>query len=473
MSIRVRLALWYGMLTGSVLALMALFSYAFHNRGHYDDLDRILLSSSEHAAAGIELAEGLPHFAQRLSNLDMMLRLYDANEAVLEAYPEISELAPVSPQAILSSPDTPAFDWIAGLTPSMISSHTVPGEGVFTVVSTTEQRWRVYIMPLRANGEVVGYLEASAPLGRLDASMRAFRQALVLLGVSTLAAGFVGSGATASAALRPVSHMIAAARSIAGSRDLSRRVEGPAQRDELSELAHAFNTMLASLEAASAAQQRFVSDASHELRAPLTAIQGNLELLEKHPDMSAEDRHEAIKEASREAHRLTRLVADLLALARADAGVSIPYQRVELDQIILEAVHQARHLATHQQLETGTLEPFIVSGNPDRLTQLMLILLDNAIKYSQEGGRVVVSLRRSPAGAVVTVTDTGVGIAPDALPHIFERFYRADPARSRDPGGTGLGLPIARWIVEQHHGQISVDSTPNQGTVVTITFPSR
>jgi len=246
----------------------------------------------------------------------------------------------------------------------------------------------------------------------------------------------------------------------------------PGGRDELSHLAETFNEMLASLEEAYRAQQRFVADASHELRAPLTAIQGNLELLANHTDMLETERQTALVEAQCEAARLARLVADLLALARADAGALIDLRPVDLDAILLDSLRSARQLSQGQVVAITAFEPVQVFGNEDRLKQLLLILLDNALKYTPPDGRVTVELRRNGTTAEVTVQDTGEGITADALPHVFERFYRADPARTRDPGGTGLGLPIAHWIVEQHGGSIALASQPGYGTTVTVTLPA-
>jgi two-component system, OmpR family, sensor kinase len=174
---------------------------------------------------------------------------------------------------------------------------------------------------------------------------------------------------------------------------------------------------------------------------------------------------------TREADRLTRLVADLLALARADAGVSLKQQIVDLDTIVLDAFRAARQLAHGQRLVLDPFEVVQVTGDEDRLKQLLLILLDNALKYTPEEGQVTLGIRRHEDHVEVGVHDTGIGIAPEPLPHIFERFYRADPARSHDPGGTGLGLSIAQWIVEQHRGTIVLNSQPGEGTQVTVCFP--
>jgi two-component system OmpR family sensor kinase len=168
---------------------------------------------------------------------------------------------------------------------------------------------------------------------------------------------------------------------------------------------------------------------------------------------------------------LTRLVADLLALARADAGVPLKQHTIDLDMVVLDAFRSARQLARGQKLLLDPFEPAQVVGDEDRLKQLVLILLDNALKYTLTNRKITLGLERLESSVKIIVRDTGVGIAPEDLPHVFERFYRADPGRSRDPGGTGLGLPIAQWIAEQHGGKITLESQPAQGTLVTIVLP--
>jgi PAS domain S-box-containing protein len=216
-------------------------------------------------------------------------------------------------------------------------------------------------------------------------------------------------------------------------------------------------------------QKRFVSDASHEFRAPLTAILGNLGLLERYPDMPTEDRHEAVTEATREAGRLGRLVSELLMLARNDAGVQTALEDVNLTDVSLEAWRDAHQFSNGRTLAQGVIELVEVEGNRDRLKQLALILLDNALKYTPNGGTVRLELQRvsTPDGnlAELIVTDTGPGISPEDLPHVFERFYRADPSRTHgsDPGGSGLGLPIAQSIAHSHGGEISLENQVTGG----------
>lgn len=218
------------------------------------------------------------------------------------------------------------------------------------------------------------------------------------------------------------------------------------------------------------AQKRFVGDAAHELRAPLTSIQGNLELLRRYPNMSETDRVETTEDAYREAARLGRLVNDLLALARGDAGEGLRLVPILLHDLVNESFRHAQHLTKNHQFELVKITHCTVEADHDRLQQLMLILLENAIKYTPEGGFIRVSLSCNPEWAEIRVQDTGIGISAQHLAQVFERFYRVDKGRSRgtDPGGTGLGLPIAKWIVAQHGGEILLESELGVGTLAIV-----
>jgi len=469
--LRLRLALWYGALTGLVVLLVSLLAYAEHTREHYDDVDRSLVGAAEHVA-GREGDPATAHgtLAEALAvpvEPGIALRAYDQDAQVVAAGPN-AVLAPiVDPRAIHGA--VPPYDSVAGLAPPLQPLGELHGSlGVTSDAGGA--RWRVYVLPT-GPGATYAYMVAAAPLGTIDASMDGFRRMMLLATLLGAATTFVVGFLLAGRALRPVSALTETARAIANSRDFEDRVPVSRRQDELGRLATTFNEMLASLEQAYAAQQRFVSDASHELRAPMTAIQGNLELLEHRPQLPPGERQEAIGEAAREARRLSTLVADLLALARADAGVALRRERVELDRVLLETVGEARHQAGGQRVEVGVLQPAVVDGDPDRLKQLLLILLDNALKYTPLPGRVTVELRRLETTVELVVEDSGVGISPEDLPHVFERFYRADPARSRDPGGTGLGLPIARWIARQHGGDVVLASQTGSGTIARVDLP--
>jgi signal transduction histidine kinase len=216
--------------------------------------------------------------------------------------------------------------------------------------------------------------------------------------------------------------------------------------------------MLDRLEKLFRAQQRLIADISHELRSPLTTIRGNVDLLRR---MNCVD-EPSLDAIQAESERMTRLVGDLLLLAQADAGQSLRRERVELDTILLQVFRQVRPLAEGIEMTIGEEDQATILGDPDRLKQLLLNLVDNAIKYTPKGGQVTLGLRRAQDRAALSVADTGVGIPAEDLPRIFERFYKADRARSG--GGTGLGLAIAKHIVQGHGGRIWAESVEGQGS---------
>lgn len=466
MSLRLRLGLWYGVLTGLVVIAVTLLTYVLHTRGHYDDADHVVVGVAQHVAEELNTQIVAENSVFRSPTAGVVLRVYDSNDNLVEASADAGVAPLVSADSVLGRVGPPAYDPLVGLAPSLMPTDLGSGSlGLAT--DRTGSRWRVYAVKLDDGGSLV----AELPLDSIDASVDRLRQLVPILAVlgaaTTLIAGFLLAGR----ALRPVSVLTDTAAAIQHSRDFERRVPVPPRQDELGRLARTFNGMLASLQQAYQAQKQFVGDASHELRAPLTAIQGNLELLERHPEMSMTERGEALSEANRETKRLTQLVADLLALARADSGVSIRHENVELDRVVLDVLGEARHLVHGQQLSLETIEPVQVVGDADRLKQLALILVDNAIKYTPGNGSVSVSLRRNGHAAMLEVHDTGIGISQTDLPRVFERFYRADPARGRDAGGTGLGLSIARWIADQHGADLNLSSEQGRGTRVLVRFP--
>ncbi|WP_051344320.1 sensor histidine kinase [Alicyclobacillus herbarius] len=222
-------------------------------------------------------------------------------------------------------------------------------------------------------------------------------------------------------------------------------------------------------------QTEFVADASHELRTPLAVIQSNLDIVLSHSDESVMDNLEWIQNARGEARRLAKLVEDLLTLARQDADRALLHQeRVEADSLVRRLIELFLPLADAKNVHlSADVEPgILVWGDPDRLHQLLVILLDNAIKYNRPGGRVWIRVETSRNWAVFRVEDTGIGIPEADVPKVFDRFYRADPARQHEETtGAGLGLSMAKWIVDAHKGRIRVDSTEGKGTTVTVQLP--
>jgi signal transduction histidine kinase len=437
----------------------------------YNEIDRELRAAAAQTAGVVAAARasGASRTVLGRSPADATLRAYGRDGTILAESPDSPDAPAVDPRVVLTQPAGPAYDPIVALLPPY--GEVAGGTGAFGLaVETDGTRWRVYVLP---GPDPVAFVVALAPLTQTDTAMATLRWLVPALAVASAGLVLGASALLARRLLRPITSLTDTAAAIARAREFRQRVPVSAgtQSDELGHMALTFNAMLDSLEGAYLAQQRFVADASHELRAPLTIILANLELLERRGDLPGPEREEALHEATRETRRLARLVADLLALARADAGMPARRRPVELDRVLLDAFGQVRHLAAGKAVALDTLEPAIVDGDPDQLKQLLLALIDNAIKYTPPDGRVTLRLRRVAGTAEVSVRDTGIGISPEALPHVFERFYRADPARQRDPGGTGLGLAIARWIVEQHGGTVALASQPGKGTTATVRLP--
>ena len=284
----------------------------------------------------------------------------------------------------------------------------------------------------------------------------------------------------ARAALSPVEDVVGAAREI-GAGDLSRRLPVANPKDEIGRLATTVNGLLSRLEAAFARreealerQRRFAADASHELRTPLTSVIGHARMLDEWA--LEEDPNRAKRSVAairREASRMRTLVESLLDLTRGDEGPGLEVGRHDLAAVAGEAVQTARDTAEGKvSIEYISPEPEVwATIDRGRILQVASILLDNAVKYTPEGGSVVVELREEDGLAALEVSDTGVGIPEDRLPLVFERFYRADPSRA--DGGAGLGLSIARQIAGSHGGEMRASSTPGKGSTFTLLLPKR
>ncbi len=326
----------------------------------------------------------------------------------------------------------------------------------------------------------------------IEQSLTDLRSLLFRGGALVLVLAFAGGGLMTWGILAVVRRITRTASSITTSRDFSQRVPSMALagRDELVTLAATFNEMLSSLEESYQRQQRFVADASHELRAPITSIRCNLDLLAKAPDLPPAEAQAALADARAEADRMGRLVSDLLALAHADAiqpatingykNGDAQAQLIDLDSLLLEVFRQYRRSGEGEsggqpphgpRLMLQHITPAQVYGDADQLKQAFVALLDNALKYTPYEGSVTLSLVTGEGYATVKVSDTGIGILAEDLPHIFERFYRADRARSRERGGSGLGLAIAQNIVREHQGSIEVESMPGKGSTFTVKLP--
>ncbi len=324
---------------------------------------------------------------------------------------------------------------------------------------------RIMVSPLYLKDRTL-LLEVAQSLSHVDVTMSQVKWALltsILLALilATVLGGFIVRGA-----LSPVSRITQTAQSIEASSDLSRRVGYTGPADEMGQMATTFDHLIDHLDKVFQAQKNFVADASHELRGPLTVIRGNLDLLKR--NLSEVDRRESLRAIEAEAARMSKIVNDLLVLAEVEAGQREAQEWVALQDILREEVGRARTLADNRKIVLGRQEDISVKGDAQTLKQLLANLVDNAIKYTPEGGTIALSLVRDGEWARLEVTDTGIGIAPEHLPHLFDRFYRVDKARSRSSGGTGLGLAIVKGIAEQYGGKVAVKSEPDKGSTFTV-----
>jgi len=272
----------------------------------------------------------------------------------------------------------------------------------------------------------------------------------------------------ATRALRPIARMSEAAANIS-EKDLSRRMDEHAVPEELRELTATLNAAFERLEAAFTRQTQFTADASHELRTPLAIVRAQAELALRR-ERTAPEYREALGACLRSAERMSRIVDALLALARADSGaLGAARVAVRIDELVEDCVREARSESASVGVSVfARTEPALVRGDPALLAELAANLVSNAIRYNRPGGRVDVALAIRDGNVVLSVEDDGIGIPADALPHVFERFFRVDPARSRASGGSGLGLAIARAIVEAHGGWIGVESRIDTGSTFTV-----
>jgi heavy metal sensor kinase len=331
---------------------------------------------------------------------------------------------------------------------------------------------RMACQRVRVDGREI-IIVAAEPLAKFEDAMVEFSAILWISMPVVLALATLGGYWLSSRALHPVEELIAGARAISA-RDLSRRLAVPPANDELRRLAETLNGMIGRVEASVQQMRRFTADASHELRAPITLIRTAAEfsLLR---ERDREELVDSMRKILREAKRTSVLVDDLLSLARADSGQNqVALYPIRLAPLLHDVASQAVDLAAAKNIAVTTAAAagdVVINGDELSIRRLLLILVDNAIKYTPSGGRLDLETAVTGDRVVITVADTGPGIAPEDLPHIFERFWRADKARSRDSGGTGLGLSIARDIAASHNATLTVTSELGSGSRFILTLP--
>ncbi|MEX1173281.1 MAG: HAMP domain-containing sensor histidine kinase [Chloroflexota bacterium] len=460
MRIRTRLALLYTALLVAALTVFGAGMYLVLRDELQRSFDASLLANAEHAAGAF--AQDLDASGRLRPSGRLLDQFASTGGRVIVLDRTGSELARSWSSSEDDLPITASDLTMADAHRHAIRDASVAGDDL-----------RLAVEPVvLADGDRVGYIawaDTTRPLRELLATVRL---ALLIGGSVVAGMALVGGLFLSRRALRPVAEVTDTARAIALSGDFGGRVDAGATRDEVGDLALAFNEMLAALEENHQALQRFLGDASHQLRTPLTVIRANLDLLQR-SDLPPDEQAAILADARDEADRMGRLIRDLLSLARAESGARLEFAPVELDALLVESVRRQHQAARHVRMGVSSVEPALVHGDRDRIHELLGILLDNAARYTPEGGRVTAGLEIHDGWAVIVVEDTGIGLDAADRARLFERLYRGHRARALRPAGTGLGLAIASWIVESHGGTIELLDRDGGGTIARVALPMR
>lgn len=464
-SVRVRLTLfWVAVLAAALVAVGGLI-YVLLARALYSRIDESLRAVVEIATTSLtnDLAEGQDYAdaarstAAELSSRQQMLAIYDTNGRLLAESGRDDDLE-------ITLPDVTA----------------VPTQEVMllTVVEAEDDddRHRLAIRRVSIPPANTPYLlVVGSSLEPTDEELESLREVLAYVIPLALILAGAGGWFLARQSLAPVATMAERARKI-GVEDLSARLPVANPRDELGRLAETFNDLLTRLETSLVQQRQFMADASHELRTPVTTSRTAAAVALQQSHRNEEEYRETLAIIEQQTMRLSRIVEDMFTLARADAG-SYPVRRtlMYLDEVVDDAVRAARVLADTKQvsIELATIESASFTGDEELVRRLIGNLLDNAVRHTPARGIVQVRLTHESARYVLSVTDAGEGIAPEIQPHIFERFFRGDAARTSSDGGAGLGLALARWVARAHGGDLQLVRSSPDGTTFAAVLPSQ
>ena len=462
-SIRVRLTLWYMIILGCTLVLFSALVYYQMSRSLYKSVDRKILTISEVVASSLA-----PHSPSVFSDIEKKLAKEVGRQPAAKFIQLMDRSGNIGSKSLnLKNKRLPvSYEALKNAANGIVTYETkeVFGEPL-----------RIITYPVKQKGsEVRSIVQVATSLAEVRDTLR--RLILILASIVPLALiiASIGGIFLANKALKPVDEINRITKEIT-SKNLGLRVPQPATHDELGQLVETINGMIERLEKSFKQIQQFTADASHELKTPLTILKGEAELALR-KERKPEEYRQYLESSLEEVNRLSRLVQDLLILSKADMG-RLTLQKEPLNLVALTdaCCEQCKFLGegknirlvfNHSQ-EAGVW----VMGDPYRLKQLFYNLIENAIKYSNDGGTVEITTGSNGQYANVSIKDEGLGISKEDIPYIFDRFYRVDKSRSREAGGTGLGLSICKWIAEAHQGKITVESEPGTGSCFTVWIP--
>jgi heavy metal sensor kinase len=454
-SFRFRLTVWYVALFSLLFLVFGIFLYGLLSQDLRTRLDQSLTSEASTASALFEdeLVEEKGDVRLAATEAVAGLRLHGSRVAILSGSRLLASSAPVSQR------ESDAVVRAAASPDNVLALPRLGPNGARVATHHLEALGRTFL------------IFSIAPLDSIAADLGVVRRVIFLALPLLLGLAGIGGYLLATHSLAPLNWMAQQAREITGS-NLNKRLEIGHAAEELTVLAASFNELLARLDQSFEAMRRFVADASHELRTPISVIRGEADVALSH-NRGATEYRDSLAIVLDESRRLSRLVDDLLNLARADAGrVNLQAQDFYFNDLLAECCRSMQTLAAASEvaLECHSTGDVQFRGDEALLRRLVINLLDNAIRYTPPGGQVSAELEADPAAVRIRISDSGVGIAPEAAPHVFDRFYRADKSRSRQDGGFGLGLSIVKWIAESHNGSVELTRNPGPGTTFTVTL---
>ena len=452
-SLRARLTFIYSVLMGTILLVFGVAAYALVNNVLLSRVDDMLADVSDEfiKLARVNLVQKVQFISPPANvDVDVSVQIWGLGERVQESFGPLEQYRlPFDP----------------------FNKRTT--RAIFQETGFNGLHLRVLSIPLEHNGKRVAVMQIAARLDTVATARSYMVTVMFVIWIYGVIMAGVASSFTVGRALVPLKSIVETAEHINRADDLSRRIPSQdADEDEIGGLINTFNQTLERLETLLLSQQRFLADVSHELRTPLTVIKGNVDLMRRMQQFDAE----SLTSIDQEAGRLTRLVGGLLMLAQAESGkLPLNLRPVELDLLVTEVFQEMHILAGGRvRVHLNEIDQLMVNGDRDRLKQVLINLVANAIQYTPLNGDVFLSLSKVRDQARILCRDNGPGIPAEDLPHIFERFYRAEKSRTRGKAtGFGLGLSIAKWIVEHHGGRIEVSSKEGQGTTFAIWLPLR
>ena len=452
MSLRLRLTLAYSGMLSAVVLLLSIVVYALVSLLFTDFVDQDLQDGANQILMYLR-ADGVGNMVLSSDPLpittDYFFQIWSRDNQLVDYSANASEFTRALDEGALSL-----------------------GELRFSDVFIDQVVFRVITVPLEVEGQPNGVLQVGLELTEIRQTLRLLQVVFTISAIFSISVSMIVGWIVIRQALSPLETMAAIAKQITGTNDLSQRIPvSTSQSDEISVLALAFNQTFVRLERLFNTQRRFLADVSHELRTPLTVIKGNVGLMRLMKSFDTE----SLDVIEMEVDRLTRLVGDLLLMAQAEAGkLPLMLEPVLIDQILFDVYEEMKLVSDGKHnIQMGDIEPVVVTGDRDRLKQVLINLGFNAVNYTPEGGLIRLNLVPQENWVEITFSDDGLGIPKEELGYLFERFYRGEKSRTRgsDTAGFGLGLPIAYWIVRNHGGRIDVVSEEGVGTTFTVWLP--